>query len=371
MPVPETRVLLFGKIPPPYIGPAVATSLLLNSSLRERYGIIHLDTSDPRGIETLGKFDVQNVLVALRQYARTAKLLRRHRPGIVYILCAQTTIAYLRDIPFVLLARLFRARVVFHLRGGRFRAWYESLGPVMRWIVHVVHPRIHAQIVLGTNLRGMYEGIIPLERVHVVPNGGDYGFRPGQNNGSDTVTVLYLGNFIPTKGIMEFMESARLVHGAYRNVRFIAAGNWQDPETKEAMLSQQESMRECFTIMENVAGDAKKELLENADIFVFPTYYPYEGHPWVIVEAMAAGLPIITTDHAAIAESVVHGENGFLVEKQSAEAVAEAIEMLLKDESLRMKMGEMSRKRYEEGFTLDHMVNRLSAVFDHVLQHDS
>jgi len=56
-----------------------------------------------------------------------------------------------------------------------------------------------------------------------------------------------------------------------------------------------------------VVGTQKFELLSSSDIFVFPTYYPPEGHPWVIVEALAAGLPIISTDQGAITESVFHG----------------------------------------------------------------
>ena len=66
-----------------------------------------------------------------------------------------------------------------------------------------------------------------------------------------------------------------------------------------------------------VKGDKKFSILNEADIFVFPTYYRNEGHPWVTVEAMAAGLPVISTDHAAISESVHDGKNGYLVEKKN------------------------------------------------------
>jgi glycosyltransferase involved in cell wall biosynthesis len=364
----RTKIMLFGKRPPPYIGPALATEMLLTSDLGKRYTIIHMDTSDPRGIETLGRFDVGNIYIAISQYFLAMLLFAKCRPDVVYILCAQTTIAYIRDIPFVLLARLFSAKIVFHLRGGYFRNWYESLGRTMRWIVGTIHPLIHAQIVLGENLRKMYDGILPQECIHVVPNGGNYEFSVHKINDLKECCVLYLGNFIPTKGILEFMSAARMIQQTHSSCTFVAAGGWQDAETKSEMLALSKVMESYFTIYENVSGDAKRELFEKADIFVFPTYYPYEGHPWVIVEAMAASLPIITTDHAAISESVKDGENGYLVEKRSPDAIACAITRLLDDEELRLSMGKRSRQRYESEFTLEHMVDRLSHVFEHVMK---
>ncbi|MEZ5067231.1 MAG: glycosyltransferase [Bacteroidia bacterium] len=65
-----------------------------------------------------------------------------------------------------------------------------------------------------------------------------------------------------------------------------------------------------------VKGDRKFQILNDADIFVFPTYYRNEGHPQSDGRSIAAGLPVISTDHAAIPESVHDGVNGYLVEKE-------------------------------------------------------
>ena len=77
----------------------------------------------------------------------------------------------------------------------------------------------------------------------------------------------------------------------------------------------------CITFLGPVSGQPKTDLLLDADIFVLPTYYPREGQPWVLIEAMAAGLPIVTTDQAAIRETVDYGVNGFLVDKRDATQV--------------------------------------------------
>ena len=102
-------------------------------------------------------------------------------------------------------------------------------------------------------------------------------------------------------------------------------------------------------------------------MFVLPTYYLPEGQPWVIVEAMAAGLPIIATAQGAIPESVIDEANGYLVPKQDPEALAEKMRSLILDSDLRAKMGKQSRIFYEKSFTEEVMIRSLSIVFRRVL----
>lgn len=105
------------------------------------------------------------------------------------------------------------------------------------------------------------------------------------------------------------------------------------------------------------------EFLGNADIFVFPPRAP-EGHPWVIVEAMAAGLPVVSTDRGAIAECILDGQNGFIVPVNNPGQIAIKLKQLISDNALRERMGKESRKLYEENFTEEKMVERLSETFE-------
>lgn len=98
-----------------------------------------------------------------------------------------------------------------------------------------------------------------------------------------------------------------------------------------------------------VEGEEKAYYYSIADIFVLPTLCDEWG--LVINEAMAFGLPIITTEHAGCAEELVKG-NGFIVEARSALALKEAMERLLNDEDLRRKMAEESKKLIE-GYTIE------------------
>src|SRR5207249_9975954 len=113
-------------------------------------------------------------------------------------------------------------------------------------------------------------------------------------------------------------------------------------------LIQQPEIRAVVELPGVVKGDARFELMRDADLFVFPTYYPIEGQPTVLLEAMSAGLPVVTTDQGAIRDTIVDGETGYLVAKRDPGAIARRVIELLQDEPRRVQMGEAGRRRFEE-----------------------
>jgi glycosyltransferase involved in cell wall biosynthesis len=365
----KKKIIFLGKLPPPYIGPAVATRIILNSKLKDDFELIHLDLSDHRDINTLGNFDFTNFYLAFKQYFNLIRLILKHKPHLVYIPVGQTTVSYIRDSIFILLARLFRRKVVCHLRGGNFKNWFDSANSFVKWWVRYVHRKISAQIVLGNNLRHLFNWLIPDERIFVVPNGGNYKFPPVKKSGNN-IHVLYLSNLIRTKGVLEVLRAAVIINESekIKNIKFLFAGNWQDNETRidfEDILAKHPHLP--VEVIGSVQGEEKLWLLASVDIFVFPTFYPHEGHPWVIVEAMAAGLPIISTDHGAIVESVVDKKNGFLVEKKNPQQIADKIIYLIENPEVRHQMEIESINRYKENFSEEKMVERLQKVFEEAM----
>jgi glycosyltransferase involved in cell wall biosynthesis len=89
----------------------------------------------------------------------------------------------------------------------------------------------------------------------------------------------------------------------------------------------------------------------------------WEGFPRSILEAMRAGLPVVSSDVGGIAESVRDGETGFVVPRGDAEALQHRLKELLHDPGLRTRMGASGRERYEKNFTLDHTVEKTLTVY--------
>jgi glycosyltransferase involved in cell wall biosynthesis len=356
------RVAFLAPTPPPVMGPSIATTVVFAEAPPSDIELIHLDTADRRGLETLGRIDFANVLQALGMYFGLLKILLLRRPHVVYIPISQTPIGYLRDSVLIVLARILRRRVVLHLRGGNFAPFYEKCSRPLRRFVRWTLRRAEGVIVLGDCLRPQFEPFLPADRIHVVPNGEDFPELAGAARryaAARTYRVLYLGNMLPTKGAGDLIEAIPAIVARHPGTRFTFAGAWRTDEfrTWAEEFVRAHALEDVVHFAGPVDRPAKTRLLAEADVFAFPS--TAEGHPWVIVEALAAGLPIVSCDVGCIRESVLDGRNGRLVPTRRPDALAAAINAMLDDPDALARMGRESRAHYERGFTRDAFRGRL------------
>ena len=363
----KKRILFFGKLPPPYIGPAVATEIILNSKLKDKFHLIHFNISHHNNINELGKFNLKNIYITFIFYYRLIYTIIREKPDIVYIPSQQTTIAYIRDIPFWIIVKLFNKKLVCHLRGGYFKLWFNECSIIMKKIIKYSLKLIDAQIVLGENLKNMYKGLIPIDRIFVVPNSADYIIPiKKEYNKQNIFKILFLANFIESKGVIDTIESYfKLPCHIKMKVEFIIAGSWVENTTKTKIKKILNKNPDApFKIINHISGHNKLELFSDSDIFIFPSYYRNEGHPWVLVEAIACGLAVISTNHAAISQTVVDGYNGYLVEKQNASQIADRVNALVSNPTLLKTMKNNSLILYKNKFTEQNLVDNFTFVFN-------
>jgi glycosyltransferase involved in cell wall biosynthesis len=342
-----TRLIVIGPLPPPYHGVTVSTGLLVASEeLRRRFSVEHLDTSDHRTADNTGRWDVRNVLIALRSVAALGRRLRGGR-GVVYFPLSQGTAALVRDCLYMRMAALARWKVAAHLRGGEFQEVYRSQRPIMRWLIRSSLREVDSVAVLGASLRGLFDGLVPMERIAVVPNGTP---EPQLNGATrDPNTALFLSNLRRRKGVIEAVQAARLVVREHPDARFVFVGQWESEEL-ESKIRSELGGEERIRFQPVATGAAHQRALGSAGLLLFPPVEP-EGHPRVVLEAMAAGLPIVTTDRGAIRETVVDGECGFVLPDPDPRKLADRLLELLRDPALRERMSQAARDRYLERFT--------------------
>ena len=107
-------------------------------------------------------------------------------------------------------------------------------------------------------------------------------------------------------------------------------------------------------------------LLNDFDVFVLASRH--EGLPLTILEAMSSGLPVVATDVGSVGETVENGVNGFLVPPDRPKAIAEALDRLLRDSALRLRMGEAGRRRAVAEFSMAEAVRKHAALYMEILR---
>ncbi|MGB4947836.1 MAG: glycosyltransferase family 4 protein [Candidatus Competibacter denitrificans] len=161
--------------------------------------------------------------------------------------------------------------------------------------------------------------------------------------------VVLVARMLWEKGISEFVEAARRLRARHIPARLLLVGA-PDPENPAAIPVAQlqawaeENVVEWWGQRSDVA-----EILADSHIVCLPSYYR-EGLPKALLEALAAGRPVVATDAPGCREAVRHGDNGFLVPDRDPEALTNALATLLGDPALRQRMGASGRRRAETEF---------------------
>ncbi len=185
-------------------------------------------------------------------------------------------------------------------------------------------------------------GLVKREKCHVVNGSGVNLDRFASKGYPEKTTFFMLSRLLKSKGVEEYLKSAEIVKKKYPHVRFCLLGkyetNMQDAIPKETVQGYIDNgIIERFDETSDV-----RPYYDMCSVYVLPSYR--EGTPRTVLEAMAMGRPIITTDAIGCRETVIDGETGFLVPVKNSEALALKMIEFIKDPTLAPKMGGKSKE---------------------------
>ncbi|ACP22649.1 probable glycosyl transferase (plasmid) [Sinorhizobium fredii NGR234] len=167
---------------------------------------------------------------------------------------------------------------------------------------------------------------------------------------------LMVARLLRDKGVVEYVEAARIVRRIFPDARFQLLGHFDSNPT--AISRQEINGWVGEGILEYLGTtDDVRPYLAACNVFVLPSYYR-EGIPRSILEALAVGRPVITTDLPGCRDTVQPGVNGMTVKPLDVAALADAMTSFARDPDLAEKMGRRSRELAESRFDV-HMINRI------------
>jgi len=381
----KINIILLGSYPPPYHGSSIYLRGLTDLLLKDGdFKVYIVDSSDKKNdISNMGKIDFSNVYFSLKALFSLTFILILKKIDILYVPISQNKLAYLRDGIAVILGKVFRTKVIIHLHGSYFLEFYEKSSSFYKKFIDFTMKSSAGTIVLGNNLRYIFENWFSDNQIFVLPNFVEDHIKSmnSQNNiyhNGKLLKLTYLGNIVESKGILQVINAVEELLENGNDILLQIIGKFgkdpftgmQEDKIKNIIIDIVNKYPERIKYLGQITDiKTKFYVLKNeTDIFIFPSWYPVEGQPLVIIEAMQCGLPIISTKNCgAIEETVIEGYNGILVEKRNVKQLVNAIEVLIKNEQLRKRMGENSRKLYEENFTPEKHLSKFKAIVKNVL----
>jgi len=199
------------------------------------------------------------------------------------------------------------------------------------------------------------KGIIDRNRCELVNGSGVDTLAFNYTSLPDSTETIFLtiGRLLGDKGFREYAQAAEIVRNKHPQTKFLLQGP-TDPSPDGITLAEVETWEKTGNIEYLGATSDVRPSIRSCHIFVLPSYH--EGMPRTVLEAMAIGRPIITTDVSGCRETVINGENGYLVPKADANALAERMIWFIENQTQWERMGKRSRELAEEKYDV-HKVN--------------
>jgi glycosyltransferase involved in cell wall biosynthesis len=272
------------------------------------------------------------------------------RPDIVHLNLAAHG-STLRKLLLMRLVQVFGVPTLLHIHASEFIPFCESLKPRSKRLLVGSLSRASRIVVIGDYWRRfLVETLgVPSVIVTVVHNAVPVSAHPAPRTGKAPCRIVALGLLGQRKGTPELLDAlaAPAMHGL--DWEAVIAGNGTVETSRQRVASL--GLADRVQIPGWVDAATVSRLLAAADIFVLPSHN--EGLPVAILEAMGAGLPVVTTPVGAIPEVVIPQETGVLVPPGSASALAEALAELVRTPEMRIRLGQGARERIERHFRIE------------------
>jgi glycosyltransferase involved in cell wall biosynthesis len=404
------KLLVFAHVPPPHHGQSYAVKLMLENfggdrrvrktadSASGHFGVecYHVNAQFSRGLEDIGMF--QSIKLARLSFHCLEAIWCRFRYGVdnfYYVPAPGKNIALYRDWLVMLICRPFFKKVIFHWHAAGLAKWLETtvsirtrsftyrrmrdsdlsivLSDFNRRDAEKLTPRCIA--VVGGGIPDpcpqFVTELLPRRRARIAARKkiltGASVLRDA-HDGDKTVNVLFLAHCTREKGVFDAIEGVVLANEKLAakksplRFRLTLIGAFaSDAEEKELrVFVKQRDPQGVIEILGFVPTERKEQALCDADIFCFPTYYLAENQPGNLIEAMAFGLPIVTTRWRSIPEMLPPDYPG-IVDPKSPEQIAEALQRLATTDLV-----EPLREMFLHRFTLEQHLARMAEAIHSV-----
>lgn len=300
----------------------------------------------------------QKIWVAVIAFIKFVYMALLKRPKIIHIHFASRASFYRKSV-FIILAKILQLKVVAHAHGAEFHLFYQHECNIIqkkyiKWVLNLADNLIAVSVQWQEYYKSIYNKNTPI----VVYNSVYCPLEHPQRN-IKYPKILMLGKLSQRKGTYDLVKVIPKVLQKHPNAEFWLGGDG-DVENIQSLIDL-ESWSDHVKLLGWVKGNEKNNFLSQANLFVLPSYN--EGLPMAILEALAYGLPVISTPVGGIPEAIIDGENGFLVKPGDVNDIANKIIYALNDAMLYEKLSENARQCALEKFNINKAIEQIMNLY--------
>lgn len=307
------------------------------------------------------------VYALLRNAQRLRSKLKKSKYDIVHINPSFKPGALLRDSLYL---------TAIHRHGYRhktivfFHGWDLHLAermihnPLLRQIFAKVYETVGVMFIhfLKSQEQLIQLGVDPQKIRKITLMYESMGGKDLMRNRGDGVNILFMSRLLKDKGVYIAADVSRLLRtSGLHAFKLVIAGDGEEYESLKRYIDTHD-MADYLEAPGFVTEDEKTRLLEKSDVFLFPTFYG-EGCPRVILEAMGAGLAVVSTPVAAIPDIIEHGKNGFLINSRDPHEFCAIIRRLIEDRPLLKRIQQVNREKAEKNYEVKKVMSYLESVY--------
>jgi len=360
------NILFILHCPPPVHGSSIVGQSIKNSSkINNYFECRYINLLVSRTIDDTGKAGFLKIIRFIGVWTKLLIEIFKKKPDLCYLALTATGAAFYKDVLLIALLRIAHIKRIYHLHNKGVSK--HQLNRINRILYSFVFKDADV-ILLSKTLYQDIKFFVPESRVSICPNGTEDAFpnfKPRFNPNKSSIKIVFLSNLIESKGVFVLLDACSLLQ--QKNIDFEcdfigAEGDITISQFNKKIIQQQLNSKVHY--LGKKYGKEKNEILEKADIFAFPTYYSNECFPLVLLEAMSAGLPVVSTFEGGITDIVQEDVTGFVVPQRDSIALSIQLERLILNPELRYKMSNAARNKFENEFKFDIFQQRMIKILD-------
>lgn len=294
-----------------------------------------------------------------------SSLVHKH-PTIIYIFFSVYASFYRKAI-FILLSKLFHKKIVIHARGGELGDFFKNSNSLAKKIIIIILGLADARLVLGNREKEVMDSITGQEDAIIIHNAIECTQKISYKK-TFTPIISTMGRISTKKGTFDLLKAVPSILEEFPHTEFWICGEGEqitDTELVKEIL-QKYQIENNVKLLGWVDGNKKDMVYRKSWIFTLPSYY--EGMSRSILEAMAYGLPIVTTNINGTIDLIDDEITGLLISPGDHKLLASKIIGLLKNKEYRIKLGKAARRKVVKQFNIKTTTAKLEKVFDNVME---